>query len=723
MGGLRRPNPSRALTPPPNYQPFSLADVSIADLPKYSHDPANNDRFLLDSSRLDFDDALQTRPYPNNFDAKQNHSRSQPAPSAYPNPWESAFLSANPTPAALPPDSFDLSDNLGFDPTSNAFPSEANQSRRVGYGPYVQRLINFNRAQRNGKNHGLESFWRPLIACYFAPEATLCLNLNSSDSQRPRVKVPVEALPRLWKSKFDAGAKEERMLLEDPCEHHLPSGIVVVECSRTLIVTVYEHSMVLTDGYLKVSFHRNMKIFAWEFSSEKHEEVFSRAVCSKVGAVMPSPCSKFGLPDSVYQMMEIATDVDNLADKIMDEVAKIASDPQRVSSVADVANSTEHNFNNQFSNFPGQSGGYAYRAIISSVLDGTSLDRGMPSVSVGALHGGTGGSSSTRGFAGDLDMDVKNAMRNETSVPNMRDVMSSWKLEQVDQHQVPGQQNVDQQHSAVFPNLLDEAVRSPFLGGEGEDVQGMRRGYGDLNLPTKAMDANISDAHSKQRGQSAVDAATAAASGQGGWGAMSAPKTELDSSEIEGDGLDTSIQLLNTAADASLTMRCESGSGARNKMSRESAPPGLSMFTPQSNDVERSKQGTTRRGRAGKGGSRRGMNSGSARTTSNAAGVKDFKEGLRGLQRTGSGKTKRGSGPDYAHEGMGGGNDRGTSATSQDQNGGIGFGKKGSRTDGMKGGKDDGHGSSGTRRGGTRNLGSEERVDKRQKTGQGVDQK
>lgn len=725
MGGLRRPNPPAAPPPPSNYQPLSLADVPVADLPKYPHDPVNNDRILLDSTRLDFDDALHNRSSPNNFDAKQNHPRSQPASSAYPNLWESsAFLSVNPTPAALPPDSFDLSDNLAVDPTLNAFVSGVNQPRKVDYGPYVQRLINFNRDQRQGtKNDSLECFWRPLIASYFAPEATLCINLDSSDSRTSRVKMPIEVLPRLWKSKFDAGMKEERMLLEDPCEHHLPDGVVVVECPRALIVTVYEYSVVLTDGHLRVTFQRNKKILEWEFSLQKYEELFTRAACGELGAKVPSSCSEFGLPESVYDMMKIANAVNNIADNIMDEVAKIASDPQKVSNVVDVANSAEQRMNDAFPNILGQSSGHAFRAI-SSVFDRASLDGGMPSGSVGTPHGGTaGGSSSTRGIAGDADFDVKNATRNETIVPNLRDVMSSWKLEQLDQHQVPGQQNVDQQHIAVFPNLLDEAVRSPFLGGGGEHMQGMRRGYGDLNLPTKTMDANMNDAHSKQMGQSAVDAATAAASGQGGWGAMSPTRTELDSNEIEGDGLDTSMHLLNTATDASLTLRCDSRSGARNKMPRQGAPPGLSMFTPQSNDVERSKQGATRRSRGGKGGSRRGMNSGNSRATSNVGGLKDFKEGVRGLQRAGSGKAKRGSGSDYVHEGMGGSNDKGTSATSQEQNGGIGFGKKGSRSDVVKGGKDDGHGSSGTRRGSTRNLGTEERLEKRQKTGQGGDQK
>lgn len=510
------------------------------------------------------------------------------------------------------------------------------------------------------------------------------------------------------------------MLLEDPCEFLLHNGVVVVDCPRTLIVTVYEHSMVLTDGHLKVSFQKDKKILYWEFSSQNHEEVFSRAACGGLGAVLPSSCSEYGMPDSVFQLMMIANDVHNLADKISTQVTKIASDPQKVSGLVNVTRIAEQKMGGGFSQFPSQSTGHAFRAI-SSVFDGASMERGMPLGSAGITHGGTGGSSSTRGFAGDLDMDMKNTMKNETMNP--RDVLNSWRLDHLNHYAGSGPQNADQRHVAVFPNVLDEAVRSPFPGAEGDDFQGARMAYGELNVSTKGFNTNMSDMRSKQRGQSAIDGVAAAATGHGGWGAASSTRGERNTKEIETDGLGTSMQLLNTATNANLTLRPESGCGGRNNSSRQRAPPGLSLFTPQPNDIERGNKGTTRRGRGAKGGSRRGMNCGNARAKSNAQSSKDFNESLRGLQRTGSGKSKRGSGTESVQEGAGRGNDKDVSVTSQEQNGGVGFGKKGSRAEVVAGINDDGHVTVGARRTGTRASGTEERLEKRQKTSQDADKK
>eukprot|EP00177_Eucheuma_denticulatum_P004766 GFKZ01008661.1.p1 GENE.GFKZ01008661.1~~GFKZ01008661.1.p1 ORF type:complete len:774 (+),score=121.58 GFKZ01008661.1:118-2322(+) len=734
MGGLRRPTPQ---PPPPPPQPppdpnFPIPDPTVSDLAQYSAQQPTVDpeRFLLDPT---FNHpSLPPHPTPSTSNPAQFTSKRQPPlptthaqPNALRNPWDPTSLIS--IPAAhppMPPDSFDLSDDLAADPTPPGFVSRAKHARKVGYGDYIQLLNRFNRDQRQGaSNVSVDRFWKHLIANYFAPEATLHIDLISQNTKESQsIKVPVEALPRIWESKVEAGTKEERTLMEDPCEYLLPSGVVVVDCLTTVIITKYEHSVVLTDGHLRVSFHRNKKILAWEFSTTRHEELVSKAGLTAGSPLGPS-LSEFGIPFSVVLQMTIANDLHSMRDKIGQEVAKIAADPQKLVSLMNLVGGGVHG-GDIFPGLSGQSNGTAYQAI-SSVLDGAGLDQGIAGGGMAAALTVDGGGAGSRAFPVNFDMGGRYPMKNETIVPNLRDAINPWKHEA---QPVIDQQNTDptsaeHQQSLMFPGILDE-VNPAILSGEGDagDRSG-RRGHGDLNLPGKGMGGNVGDLRRRPSGQSVIDAVAAAASGQGGWGVGSSVTGDPGTGDGGGGDQDANLQAIDGSADAILAMQRESGTGGRSGGVRQGAPPGLAMFTPQGTENERQKPTTARRPRGSRGGSRRG-GSGSSRGGGHMQGLKDYNgDNLRAMQRTGRGKAKREASFESARGGGGGGTERGEFGPgSQDQNGGVGGGKKGSRAEVGDGGKDNVQSTGGMRRGAARVV-ADERADNRQKAGQEAGQK
>lgn len=736
MGGIRRPTPQ---PPPPPPQPppdptFPIPDPTVPDLGPYSaqQHTVDPDRFLLDPT---FNQPLlPPQPSPSTSNPPQFPSKRQPPlptthsqPNSLRNLWDPTTLISIPTShPPLPPDSFDLSDDFTADPTPPGFVSRAKHARKVGYGDYIQLLNRFNREQRQGfSDVSIDRFWKPLIANYFAPEATLYIDLISQNTEESRsIKVPVEALPRIWESKVKAGAKEERTLMEDPCEYLLPNGVVVVDCRTTVIITKYKHCVVLTDGHLRVSFHRNKKILSWEFATKRHEELVSKAALTAGNPLGPS-LSEFGMPFSVVLQMMIANDLHSMRDKIGQEVAKIAADPQKLASLMNLVGGGVQG-GDIFSGLGGQSNGTAYQAI-SSVLDGAGLDQAIAGGSMAAALAVDGGVAGSRGFPVNFDMGGRYPMRNETIVPNLRDAINPWKHEAqpvLDQRNADPA-NAEHQQSLMFPGILDE-VNPAILAGDADagDRNG-RRGHGDLNLPGKGIGVNVGDLRRRNNGQSAIDAVAAAASGQMGWGVGSSVTGDLGTGDGGGDDLDANLQSIDGSADASLGMgmQRESGPGGRSGASRQGAPPGLAMFRPQGTENERQKPASTRRPRGSRGGSRRGS-SGNSRGGGHVQGLKDYNgDNLRAMQRMGRAKAKREASFESAREGGGGGNERGEfGAGSQDQNGGVGAGKKGSRAEVSDGGKDNVQSTGGVRRGAAR-VAADERADKRQKTGQDAGQK
>lgn len=706
MGGLRRSSPQ----PQSNDPNFSIVEAATAELASYPNDPIGNDRFLLETARLDFDAPIQRHPTPNHLDQKP--SRSLPA-HTYRQPWErpGADISGSDI-SALPPEAFEIADELGINPAGSpvSFAERSKHARKVGMGPYVQRLFDFNKERQRGIREGsLEGFWKPLIASYFTPDATLHIDLKSNNSSKPRsIKLPVEALPRLWKSKIEAGMVAERMLLEDPCEFMFPSGVVVVDCQRAVIITTYQNYIVHTDGYLRVSFHRNRKIAAWEFASQKHEELFTRNGKS-MEAMRQRLSVPFGVPHTVIRLMMIANDVYRLKDRINEEVSKIASDSRRMPGLQGLmAAAGESKQRAALQTFPrGQSGqnGSAFKAL-SSVIDGNQLDQTLAAANLGMSLGRGSASPGGRGLSSDLEMDIKNELKSESNVvPNLRDAFNSWGSEHPS--------------SMMFPNFFDETARPSFIPGGAQDGQkSAGQGHGDLNLNPRKVASGLGDARPTPQ-QSAIDAVAAAASGQGGWGVGAPTVTGMGSSATGGEELDRSLQLLNATTDGNFAPRHESGLAQRAAVTRHNAPPGLAMFTPHTNAAERSNDVPIRRERGSR--KSRGLGAGSGRPASSGQGMKEFdSSNLRSLQRRlSSSKSKREPAAESGHTGLGGtkrGDFVGTSQGLSDQNGAVGSGKKSSRAENAKNSKDRGHNTVGNRRSAQRNSAADERLEKRQKT-------
>lgn len=585
----------------------------------------------------------------------------------------------------LPPEAFELAQRLEMDTMPDQFAARSKHARGVGLGPYVERLMNFNEEQQRGTpQHSLEGFWKPLISAYFSPEATIHLDIKSINCNKPRsIKIPVEALPRIWKSKYDAGVNEERMLMEHPCEFILPSGAVVVDCPKAVILTRYQNSTVQTNGHLRVSFRRDQKIVSWEFSSQFHEELYPRTAFTPGSSPPPASCSEFGIPASVIRLMLIAENINELGSKIGEGISKLLAEPDQL-SIAQPAQAppppqSASPFNpidqKAFELLPSlpnrQNTGNAYRALLSQLGGNQSLQPqqnsfNAPNVNLPSSRANP--TTAPHASQDNLGLDMKPGMENDaTVVPNLRDAISGWKT---------GPQSSP---ADVFPGLFDETLRSPFAPVERDNGRkSAARSQADLNLSRQ-------ENHSTQRAQSAIEAVAAAATGQGGWGVVPG-MVPSGGRELNADGgggeIDRGFQLMNASVDATLSLHQKNSGQQRHNMTRQTAPPGLSMFTPRSKEVD---------GNDGGGGGRqheRGSNG-------ESASLKEFE----GSQANGSVAATL---PEFAVASQGAETVR----------------KEAMQAEGANSGKDRSMGVGvGSKRAAQRNAAVEESAEKRQKTG------
>ncbi|XP_031475119.1 probable transcriptional regulator SLK2 [Nymphaea colorata] len=157
----------------------------------------------------------------------------------------------------------------------------------------------FHQRQRPPDNNIL--YWRKFVAEYFAPHAKKrwCLSAYDNMGQNTLGVFPqsamdtwqceicgsksgkgfettVEVLPRLNKIKFDSGVLDELLFVDMPQEHRLPSGIMLLECSKAIQQSVYEKLRVIREGRLRIVFGPDMKILSWEFCARRHEEFLLR---------------------------------------------------------------------------------------------------------------------------------------------------------------------------------------------------------------------------------------------------------------------------------------------------------------------------------------------------------------------------------------------------------------------------------------------------------------
>lgn len=73
-------------------------------------------------------------------------------------------------------------------------------------------------------------------------------------------EVTSEVLPRLNKVSFESGVIEEILFLDMPCEHRLPSGLMVLEYEKAVQEGVYEGFRVVRKGKLRITFTYDLKV-------------------------------------------------------------------------------------------------------------------------------------------------------------------------------------------------------------------------------------------------------------------------------------------------------------------------------------------------------------------------------------------------------------------------------------------------------------------------------
>ncbi|KAA8495332.1 Transcriptional corepressor SEUSS [Porphyridium purpureum] len=184
-----------------------------------------------------------------------------------------------------------------------------------GVGQYVRLLMNFNEEQRKCASAGnsLQS-WKELIAKYFSPEAFVFLDLYDTKwhvSQHISVFMPL--IPYMYKEKYESGVKEERLLLENPCEFSLSKGNIVIDCPRTIILTSYHETQQITEAHFRVAFDSNELIERWELSALRHSELFPLHAAGRTSQPIPQPeTNALGIPPSMLRYLHVVDTVSGM---------------------------------------------------------------------------------------------------------------------------------------------------------------------------------------------------------------------------------------------------------------------------------------------------------------------------------------------------------------------------------------------------------------------------
>ncbi|KAK1861642.1 hypothetical protein I4F81_004223 [Pyropia yezoensis] len=175
----------------------------------------------------------------------------------------------------------------------------------IGVGDCVARLIKLSEERRRLAQVSPTvpiAWWRRFVAEFFAPSALLLYDALSSSA----APGGAAGYARLLRARFSGvgGIKDERLLLENPCEFLLQSGVIVVDCPRAIFLSEYASSRVHSEGHLRVSFAaRDRKIVCWEFSSRSHVELLDRAALTPGAPLPPSAVCAFGHSPALTRLM------------------------------------------------------------------------------------------------------------------------------------------------------------------------------------------------------------------------------------------------------------------------------------------------------------------------------------------------------------------------------------------------------------------------------------
>ncbi|XP_035816560.1 uncharacterized protein [Zea mays] len=156
----------------------------------------------------------------------------------------------------------------------------------VNNGLCSRRLMQYLYHKRRRPENNPITYWRKLVEEYFAPTARerWCVssyekraNASVSTAQTAQdvwrcdickthgakgYESTYEVLPRLCQIRFDHGVIDEYLFLDmtKPNEFQLPNGLMVLEHTKVVQKSVYEHLHVIHEGHLRIIFTPELKV-------------------------------------------------------------------------------------------------------------------------------------------------------------------------------------------------------------------------------------------------------------------------------------------------------------------------------------------------------------------------------------------------------------------------------------------------------------------------------
>ncbi|KAK3124531.1 hypothetical protein QOZ80_7BG0587930 [Eleusine coracana subsp. coracana] len=154
-------------------------------------------------------------------------------------------------------------------------------------GLCTRRLMQYLYHKRHRPENNPITYWKKLVEEYFAPRARerWCVSSyekRGSSSVSPQAALDTwrcdicnthggkgyeatyEVLPRLCQIRFDHGVLDEYLFLDMPNECRLPNGLMLLEHTKVVQKSVYEHLHVTHEGHLRIIFTPELKIMSWE---------------------------------------------------------------------------------------------------------------------------------------------------------------------------------------------------------------------------------------------------------------------------------------------------------------------------------------------------------------------------------------------------------------------------------------------------------------------------
>ncbi|KAK9162593.1 hypothetical protein Syun_003495 [Stephania yunnanensis] len=164
---------------------------------------------------------------------------------------------------------------------------------KSGYesGICARRLMQYMYHQQQRPADNNIDFWRKFVAEYYAPHAKRrwCLSLYGSGRQTTGVFPQV--LPRLCKIKYDSGTLEELLYIDMPREFQNASGQIVLEYTKAVQESVFEHLRVVREGQLRIVFSLDLKVGQLGAVAQKYQAATQSGTSSLSAQELQSNCN------------------------------------------------------------------------------------------------------------------------------------------------------------------------------------------------------------------------------------------------------------------------------------------------------------------------------------------------------------------------------------------------------------------------------------------------